>query len=80
MKVCVFLVCELLSGSVRECDRAIPPTIVEIPQITTYGACVEAARRVWRGEVPLPAGLRLQRIDMMPPIEHQTQEAKEITQ
>lgn len=67
MKVCVFLVCELLSGSARECDRAIPPTIVEIPQITTYGACVEAARRVWRGEVPLPAGLRLTRIDMMPP-------------
>jgi hypothetical protein len=75
MKVCVLIVCELLSGGLpRECDRAIPPTIVEVPQITTYRECVEAARRVWRGEVPLPAGLRLTRIDMMPP--EPTQEAK----
>ena len=73
MKVWGLIVCELLSGSVRECDRAIPPTIVEVPQITTYRECVEAARRVWRGEVPLPAGLRLTRIDMMPP--EPTQEA-----
>lgn len=68
MKVCTLVICQLLAGgSPKECDRAIPPTIVEIPQITTYGACVEAARRVWRGEVPLPAGLRLQRIEMMLP-------------
>lgn len=68
MKVCVLVVCELLAGgSPKECDRAVPVTIVEVPAITTYGACVEAARRVWRGEVPLPAGLRLTRIDMMPP-------------
>lgn len=73
MKICTLIICELLSGSVRECDRTIPPTIVEIPQITTYGACVEAARRVWRGEVPLPAGLRLQKIEMMVP---EVQEAK----
>ena len=73
MKVCTLIICELLSGSVRECDRAVPVTIVEVPAITRYADCVQAARRVWSGEVPLPAGLRLQRIEMMLP---EVQEAR----
>lgn len=74
MKVCVMVICELLAGGgVKECDRAIPVTIVEVPAITRYADCVQAARRVWSGEVPLPAGLRLQKIEMMLP---EVQEAR----
>ena len=74
MKVCVWIICELLAGGgPRECDRSIPITYAEIRGVTTHAECAKEARRVWNGEIPIPAGLRLQRVEMMVP---QVQEAK----
>lgn len=74
MKVCTLIICQLLAGGgPRECDRAVPITYAELREVTTHAECAKQARRVWNGEIPIPAGLRLQRVEMMVP---ETQEAK----
>lgn len=68
MKICVLLVCALVDGSATECQRGRGAyELVDFPHITTAAGCKRVADDIRSGALPLPAGLRLVRRDMMPP-------------
>ena len=67
--ICVLTICALLvGGGPAQCD--LTPgltTLVEIDRITTAAGCKAVADDIRSGALPLPAGLRFVRRDMMPP-------------
>jgi|GEM_PF-3769985 len=70
--ICILLVCALVSGSARECDREKTPDIVPLPReiAATWTECRDAAREL---RAVTPANLRIVRFEWYRP---QTQEAK----
>lgn len=68
--ICTLLLCALVAGSATECQRGPGAyELVEIEQITTAAGCKRVADDIRSGALPLPAGLRYIRRDMMPPRE-----------
>lgn len=69
--ICVITICALLAGGgPMQCDMAPGSTmLVEIDRITTAAGCKAVADDIRSGALPLPAGLRFVRRDMMPPRE-----------
>jgi hypothetical protein len=70
MKVCALLLCALVPGHPTECQRGPGAyELVEIEAINTAAGCKRVADDIRSGALPLPAGLRLVRRDMLPPKE-----------
>ena len=75
--ICTLLICALVAGSATECQRGPGAyELVEIDRITTAAGCKQVADDIRSGALPLPAGLRFVRRDMMPPKQPETQETK----
>ena len=76
--ICVITICALLAGGgPMQCDMAPGSTmLVEIGRITTAAGCKQVADDIRSGALPLPAGLRFVRRDMMPPKQPETQDTK----
>lgn len=68
--ICTLLICALVAGSATECQRGPGAyELVDLPHITTAAGCKQVADDIRSGALPLPAGLRFVRRDMMPPRE-----------
>ena len=75
--ICTLLICALVAGSATECQRGPGAyELVDLPHITTAAGCKQVADDIRSGALPLPAGLRFVRRDMMPPKQPETQEKK----
>jgi hypothetical protein len=73
MKVCAILICALVQGSATECQRGPGAyAIVDLEHVRTATGCRQVEADIRSGALPLPAGLRLVRRDMLPPKEKQS--------